>query len=141
MAQVTNITAKSGQVVVEGAMEKLAAYAAELGLGVEKKGSWKYDRQGTYLELSVKFIVGGDEGKEDLARDEFGRYAKYYGLEASDYGAIITLKGTKYKLSKINLRRGVKYPLECEGLNGGRGIRLPAEYKDIIIAQRKKAAA
>lgn len=140
MKKVETLDSASGMKVVTGAMEKLKAYAEELGLAVDQKGSWKYGYSGDYLELTVKFVTGGEEGKEDMARDEFARYAKYYGLEASDYGAIITVRGTKYRLNKINLRRGVKYPLECEGLNGARGIRLPAEYKDIIIAQRKQTA-
>lgn len=140
MSKVTTLDRNSGRAVVAGAMEKLKAYAEELGLAVDQKGSWKYSHSGDHLELTVKFVTGGEEGKEDMAREEFARYAKYYGLEASDYGAIVTVRGTKYRLNKINLRRGVKYPLECEGLNGARGIRLPAEYKDIIIAQRKQTA-
>jgi hypothetical protein len=140
MSKVAKLDRQSGRIVVAGAMAKLKAYAEELGLSVDQKGSWKYGTSGDHLELTVKFVTGGEEGKTELEQNEFARYANYFGIEASDYGAIITVRGTKYRLNKLNLRRGVKYPFECESTNGGRGIRLPHEYKDIIIAQRKKAA-
>lgn len=137
MATVSNITASTGGRVVDGAMEKLAAYAAELGLAVERRGRWKYDRDGTFLEMSVRFTVGGEEALESNAQKEFATWARYYGIEASDYGAVLTIQGRRFRLTKINSRRGVKYPFECEALDGGRGIRLGAEYKLQIIAARK----
>ena len=136
--QFSELTLRNGDIVVKGALEKLQAFAEELGLSVAQEGRWMVDRNGKYLNLKVQFVVGGEEGVEEKARNEFALWAKYYGLEASDYGAIITIGGKKYKLTKINSRRGVKYPYECDAVDGGKGIRLPEVYKHEIIAARSK---
>jgi len=137
MTKITNIDARSGTQVVKGAIEKLQAYAEELGLAVKQEGRWVYDRNGKYLNLKLQFVVGGTSGQEDQAREEFKRNAFWYGLEEQDYGAILNIRGTRYKLVRINTR-AKRYPFECERVGGGTGIRLPDVYKHEILAARSK---
>jgi hypothetical protein len=124
--------------VVKGALEKLTAYAEELGLAVKQEGRWLYDRDGKYLNLKIQFTVGGEAALADKERDEFEMVARWHGLLATDYGAVMTIKGKRYRLTRINTRRNVRYPFECESVDGGRGIRLPEVYKHEIIAARTK---
>lgn len=137
MAKITNINARNGQTIVDGALEKLAAYAAELGLGVEQKGRWTYYRDGKTLELKLSFVVGGEEGLEDKQKQEFALMAFYFGLEAQDYGAVIESRGKKYKLIGIN-RRARRFPFLMEEVGTGEKIRFGEMAKDRIIAQRGK---
>lgn len=136
MKQVTSFNRTNCADVEKHMMAVLEAEAAKMGLAVQREGRGKFSSDSFRFE--IKFICGGEQGAEDKAREEFGMWARYYGLEAQDYGAIITIRGTKYKLVKINSRRGVKYPFECERVDGGNGIRLPDVYKHEILAARGK---
>jgi len=140
MTKITKITAKNGGDIVDGALEKLAAYAAELGLGVKQEGKWAYYRDGSTLQVKLQFIVGGEEGIEEKARAEFNTYARYYGLEPQDFGAIITSRGNQYKLIGFNTRRGAKYPYRCVDLATDREVSFTDMAKHTIIAARKAAA-
>lgn len=137
MAKVTKITARNGGEIVEGALEKLAAYAAELGLGVKQAGKWTYYRDGQSLELKIQFVVGGDEGIEERARADFNTFATYYGLEPQDFGAIITHRGKEYKLIGINTRRGAKYPYRFTEVSTGKEVSFTDMAKHAIIAARQ----
>lgn len=139
MAQITKITAKNGDAIVDGALEKLAAYAAELGLGVKQEGRWMYYRDGSTLQVKLQFIVGGEAGIEDKERATFDLYARSYGLEAQDFGAEITSQGKRYKLVGFNTKAR-KYPFLMQEIATGQKIRFAEMAKDRIIAARKKAA-
>lgn len=135
MAQVTKITAKNGESIVEGAMEKLAAYAAELGLGVKQEGRWQYYRDGSALQLKLMFVVGGDQGVADKEREKFDLYARSFGLEPRDYHAIVSHRGKKYKLVGFNTKAH-KFPYLMEEVESGEKIRFSDFAKAAIIAAR-----
>lgn len=137
MAQITKITAKNGEAIVEGALEKLAAYAAELGLGVKQEGRWQYYRDGSTLQVKLQFIVGGEQGVEDKERATFDLYARMFGLEPQDFGAEIVSQGKRYKLIGFNTKAR-KYPFLMEEIATGNKIRFAEMAKDRIIAARKK---
>lgn len=137
MTKVTNINARSGQTIVDGAMEKLAAYAAELGLAVDQKGRWAYYRDGSTLDLRVTFVVGGAEGLEEKEKTTFALYARSYGLEATDYGNVIKSSGKDYKLVGFNTKAR-RYPFLMEEVATGKRIRFGEMAKDRIIAARGK---
>lgn len=125
---------------MDGALEKLAAYAAELGLGVKQEGKWMYYRDGSTLQVKLQFIVGGEEGIEEKARAEFDTFATYYGLEPQDFGAIITSRGKQYKLVGINTRRGAKYPYRFTEVGTDKEVSFTDVVEHAIIAARKAAA-
>ena len=137
MAKVTKITAKNGQELVDGAMEKLAAYAAELGLGVKQEGRWQYYRDGSALQLKLQFVVGGEAGVEEKEREKFDLYARSFGLEPQDFGAVITSRGKQYKLIGFNTKAR-KFPYLMEEVATGEKIRFSDMAKERIIAARKK---
>lgn len=137
MKQVTKITAATGKPIVEGALEKLNQYAAELGLAVKQEGKWQYFRDGSALQLKIQFVVGGDQGLEDKERDTFNIYAWRYGLEEQDYGAVIESRGKKYKLIGFNTKAR-KFPYLMQDVRTGEKIRFTEMAKERIIAARKK---
>lgn len=134
--QVTKITASNGQDIVDGAMEKLAAYAAELGLGVKQEGRWQYYRDGSALQMKLQFVVGGEQGVEDKEREKFDLYARSFGLEPRDYHAIVPHRGKKYKLVGFNTKAR-KFPYLMEEVGTGERIRFSDFAKAAIIAARK----
>jgi len=137
MKPVTQITARTGQPIVDGALEKLAQYAAELGLAVKQEGRWSYYRDGTTLQLKIQFVVGGEAGLEDKARTEFELLAWRYNLNAEDFGAIVTSRGRKFKLIGFNTKAR-RYPYLFEDLSNGDKIRFSdMAYAQIIAARGK----
>lgn len=61
------------------------------------------------------------------AERTFGVYARRYGLEASDYGAIVTINGKRYKVVGIAPNRPKNcFNIECvstgKGYLGSRGL-------------------
>ena len=140
MAKVKSITARNGGEIVDGAIEKLAAYAKSLGLGVEQSGKWKYFRDGSALEVTLKFTVGGEEGIEAAQRKHFETFARYYGLENSDFGNQFTNRGTTYKVVGFNTHRRSKYPYRCIDIATGKEVGFSELTKHAIIAGRKMAA-
>lgn len=139
VAKITKITAHNGESIVEGALEKLAAYAAELGLGVKQEGRWQYYRDGSTLQVKLQFIVGGEQGVADKERAKFDLYASLFGLEPQDFGAVIMSRGKQYKLIGFNTKAR-KYPYLMEDVATGDQIRFADMAKERIIAARKKAA-
>jgi hypothetical protein len=137
MTKVTSINARNGQTIVDGAMEKLMAYAAELGLGVKQEGRWQYYRDGSALQLKLQFVVGGEQGVEDKIRTTFELYARSYGLEPRDFGAVITSRGKQYKLIGFNTKAR-KFPYLMEEVATGEKIRFSEMAKERIIAARGK---
>lgn len=137
MTKVTNINARNGQQIVDGAMEKLAAYAAELGLAVAPKGNWVYYRDGTTLEMRLQFVVGGNDGLEEKEKTSFALYSRSYGLEPGDFHAVIKSSGKDYKLVGFNTKAR-RYPFLMEEVATGKRIRFGEMAKDRIIAARGK---
>lgn len=136
MTKITNINRQTGRVIVSGAMEKLAAFAEELGLSVEQEGRWTYDHSGDWMTLKVKFVAGGDEGREELAKRDFALACWRYGLKESDYGATFTSGGKTYRIIGINTRSR-RYPIECEEVGTGKKIRYTDMAATLVAAQRK----
>jgi hypothetical protein len=136
--KITKIDAKNGGKIVDGALEKLAEYASELGLGVKQEGRWQYYHDGSTLQVKLQFIVGGDEGVEEKEREKFALYASYYGLEAQDYGAVVISNGKFYKLIGFNTKAR-KFPYLMAEVTTGEKIRFSEMAKDRIIAARKAA--
>ena len=136
MSKIAHIDVRNGGIIVNGALAKLEAYAAELGLSVAQEGRWSYDRNGKFLNLKVQFVVGGEEGKAEMAEADFDRTAKWFGMPAGLYGTEITVGRRKYVLENINTRSR-KYPLECKAVDGGRGIRLSRLHMDNITAGKR----
>lgn len=140
MAKVAKITSKNGDEIIDGAIAKLEAYAKSLGLAVAREGRWKYDRAGSYMDVTLRFTVGGEEGVEAKQRADFEMFARYYGLENSDFGAVITSRGKQYKLIGLNTRRGAKYPYRCIEVGTDKVVSFTDMAKHSIIAARKIAA-
>jgi hypothetical protein len=135
--QITHLTFKNGAEVVDGALEKLAEYAATLGLGVKQEGKWGLYRDGKTIEMKIRFVVGGEAGIEAKQRELFNTFAKYYDLEESDFGAIITSKGKQYKLIGFNTHRRAKYPYRFVEIATGKEVSFTDLAKNTIIAARK----
>lgn len=141
MAKVKSITARNGDEIIDGAIAKLEAYAKSLGLAVAREGRWVYDRSGTYLDVKLRFTVGGEDGVEAKQRKDFEMFAKYYGLENSDFGIVFSNRGKDMKLIGINSRRGAKYPYRCIEVATGKEVSFAEMAKHTIIAHRPKLAA
>jgi hypothetical protein len=134
---ITHLTFKNGAEVVDGALEKLAEYAATLGLGVKQEGKWGLFRDGKTMELKIRFVVGGEEGIEAKQRESFNDFAKYYDLEPGDFGAIITSRGKQYKLIGFNTHRRAKYPYRFIEIGSGKEVSFTDLVKHSVIAARK----
>lgn len=69
------------------------------------------------------------------AERTFGVYAKRYGLEPSDYGAIVTIRGSRYKIVGISPNRPKNcFNIEC--VSTGKGYLGSRDLVHQIIAYR-----
>jgi len=90
------------------AAEALKDVAAGLGATVRVGG-------GSYDAGTVRFTVTFTEKGSEKAL--FAQLAPLVGLEPSDYGATVTLRGAKYRIEGINLRAH-SYPVVITAASG-----------------------
>lgn len=71
----------------------------------------------------------------DAGRQDFSRYARNYGLEPGDYGAIVQINRSRYKVIGIKTGRP-RYPFEIECMGTGKHYKGPRDLASQIIAGR-----
>jgi hypothetical protein len=82
--------------------ENLAEICEELGLKMEHRSGSFDDNQFT---AKISFILAD----ADPAKDEFEMWAKTYGVAPTDYGRVLKIGTTTYRLTGINTK-APKYP-------------------------------
>lgn len=110
------------KIVSEGAIKALEAYAATMGLVVERDGGGKYD-SGSFT-MKIKFTAGGEEGKEEKQKRDFELYARSYQLEPGDFNREFRYGGKMMRIIGFAHRRR-KYPYLCVEVLTGKEILLP----------------
>lgn len=117
MADITGIdrvTARKLGAEVEAA---LSAVAEKYGLTVEVRGS-SFTNSEYKPKVTLK-IEGADKAS-------FERYAELYGLNADDFGAVLTLRGEQFRVEGINTR-APKYAIRIARVKDGKGFKAPTE--------------
>lgn len=92
--------------------------------------------------LTIKLVATTNDlqAVETAARAKLQRDGHYFGLKGSDYGAIFTVQGKRYKLTGVNPGRP-KFPISGESLADGRTWKHTVDCARRIIADRAVATA
>jgi hypothetical protein len=99
---------------------ELAAFCKRHGLKVEFNGG-RFDSLMWRPKMEIKIVSQG--GVDLSGKQSFENNAQFVGLQASDFGREIVLRGTRYKLVDINLRKR-KFPVIVENVNNQADRRL-----------------
>ena len=97
MTKLTTIDREAAKRLAALTKEALAGPASDLGLTVTL-GRGTFDPEAGTYEVRVKYALG------DAERILFAREADLFGLQADDYGAVISLSGRQVRLVGFNLR-------------------------------------
>jgi hypothetical protein len=97
---------RAADAVLKQAVERLKAFADELGLEVRPAGG-KFDAGVLTAKIEFRLATVNGVGREEA---EFKKDCGVFNLQPADYGAEITLNGRKVKIAGLN-RHGRKFPI------------------------------
>ena len=88
----------------------------------------------TYSDTVVTIKVDAGLGNTDATKHKFKEYAARFGLKPSDYGKIVYVNGSQYKISGIK-PKAHRYPIVMQNTDTGKMYKFPQYVvKDVLEA-------
>jgi hypothetical protein len=96
-----------------------------------KRGNCRFSSSTFSLKIEAA-VVAQDGTVQSKERKDFEFFAKFIGLDPSILDKTFTLSGKRYKVTGY-LPRSKRYPILCQDLQTGRGIKFPIETIQSVI--------
>lgn len=100
--------------------EKFAEIEKETGVKIEMKSISFNDAS---FKSRIEAVISAKSG--DKSREDWNRQCYRYGLKPEHLGMMITVRGTRMRMIRIDSRK-YKMPIICDGLDG-RQYKVPSQ--------------
>jgi hypothetical protein len=138
--KITKIDRQTGRKLLAGAVKHLESYADQYGLSVDHN-SFSYDDG--MMTMRIRFgVVHDKSGGEKMLPEEieFRNYAKHFGFEPNDYGAMFITNGKIFQVAALKIG-GHKYQVIGKTVPGGKRFKFTKESVKFGIEEYRRKYA
>lgn len=113
--------------------EALAAVCERFGLDL-RVGGGMFDSTCGIFRPRVEFALRTRGDGTSNAEAAFTRLAPMFNLKASDFGRVVTVRGTEFRIVGLN-PSSAKFPVEAERVRDGKRFRIPLNALSLEFAR------